>query len=77
MLGHDEIKFLFIKIEIDAGRIELVEVTLNLTSSLIRQVHSIFQQAGDENNDKLSTMDLCSQLTGYSPESIVAKTFNW
>ena len=24
MLDHDEIKFLFIKIEIDAGRIELV-----------------------------------------------------
>lgn len=59
------------------GELNLLQVTLNLTSSLIRQVHSIFQQAGDENNDKLSTMDLCSQLTGYSPESIVAKTFNW
>lgn len=58
------------------GELNLLQVTLNLTCSLIRQVHSIFQQAEDENNDKLSTMDLCSQLTGYSPESIVAKTFN-
>jgi hypothetical protein len=56
--------------------LDLLQVTFSLASSLIHQVHSIFQQEGDENNDKPSTMDLCSQLTDYSSESIVPKTFN-